>query len=161
MCLMRDFTVPGAIPARYGAVRADLVQLHGGAGRADAISRACGRMISSMMTRWSCIRKMCAANASRTSPAPNQSLPKRDGDRHRTTPIELAKNVLGVALLTIVAVTVRYTGATGAEFQPRRSISMTKLILAAAAALSIFASPVLAGPWDPLPSSYDFQLQGR
>ena len=41
---------------------------------------------------------------------------------------------------------------------------MTKLILAAVAALSIFASPVLAGPWDP-PStnSYngDFQLQGR
>ena len=38
---------------------------------------------------------------------------------------------------------------------------MTKLILAAAAALSIFASPVLAGPWDPPANSYDFQLQGR
>ena len=41
---------------------------------------------------------------------------------------------------------------------------MTKLVLAAVAALSIFASPVFAGPYQPGPSiSYngDFQLQGR
>jgi hypothetical protein len=41
---------------------------------------------------------------------------------------------------------------------------MTKLILAAVAALSIFASPVLAAPWnDSASNSYqhDFQLQGR
>ena len=41
---------------------------------------------------------------------------------------------------------------------------MTKLILAAVAALSIFASPVLAGPYEAGTSnSYngDFQLQGR
>ncbi len=41
---------------------------------------------------------------------------------------------------------------------------MTKLVLAAVAALSILASPVLAGPWDnSAPTSYngDFQLQGR
>ncbi len=41
---------------------------------------------------------------------------------------------------------------------------MTKLILAAVAALSIVASPVLAGPWDDSASnaySHDFQLQGR
>ena len=39
---------------------------------------------------------------------------------------------------------------------------MTKLVLAAIAALSIFASPVFAGPTDKAPtSSYDFQLDGR
>jgi hypothetical protein len=46
---------------------------------------------------------------------------------------------------------------------------MTKLILAAVAALSIIASPVFAGPYEPsAPTSYnganstdDFQLQGR
>ncbi len=41
---------------------------------------------------------------------------------------------------------------------------MTKLILAAVAALSIFASPVLAAPWDTCQSNShncDFQLQGR
>jgi len=46
---------------------------------------------------------------------------------------------------------------------------MTKLILAAVAALSIVATPVLAGPYAPsAPTSYtgdnsntDFQLQGR
>jgi hypothetical protein len=41
---------------------------------------------------------------------------------------------------------------------------MTKLALAAIAALSILASPVLAGPIDPsAPTAYngDFQLQGR
>ena len=38
---------------------------------------------------------------------------------------------------------------------------MTKLILAAVAALSLFASPVLAGPWDHPTTSYDFQMQGR
>jgi hypothetical protein len=46
---------------------------------------------------------------------------------------------------------------------------MTKLILATVAALSIIASPVLAGPYAPnAPTSYvgdnsttDFQLQGR
>ena len=40
---------------------------------------------------------------------------------------------------------------------------MTKLVLAAIAALSIVASPVFAGPIDKAPtaSSYDFQLDGR
>ncbi len=39
---------------------------------------------------------------------------------------------------------------------------MTKLVLAAVAAITIFASPVLAGPIDQAPnSSYDFQLDGR
>jgi len=38
---------------------------------------------------------------------------------------------------------------------------MTKLIFAVVAAVSILASPVLAGPWDPPTGSYDFQLQGR
>ncbi len=43
--------------------------------------------------------------------------------------------------------------------------TMTKLLLAAVAALSLLASPVLAGPWDG-PNHYngyqgDFQLQGR
>jgi hypothetical protein len=41
---------------------------------------------------------------------------------------------------------------------------MTKLVLAAIAALSIIASPVFAGPIDTsAPTSYngDFQLQGR
>ena len=43
---------------------------------------------------------------------------------------------------------------------------MIKLILTAIAALSIFASPVLATPWDQAPTnsynySGDFQLQGR
>ena len=41
---------------------------------------------------------------------------------------------------------------------------MTKLVLAAVAALSIFASPVLAGPYEAgTATSYngDFQLQGR
>ena len=41
---------------------------------------------------------------------------------------------------------------------------MTKLVLAAIAALSIFTSPVFAGPIDTsTPASYngDFQLQGR
>jgi hypothetical protein len=46
---------------------------------------------------------------------------------------------------------------------------MTKLILAALAALSIISSPVFAGPYEPsAPTSYagenstnDFQLQGR
>ena len=42
---------------------------------------------------------------------------------------------------------------------------MIKLIFAAVAALSIFASPVLANPWDQASHSYnysgDFQLQGR
>ena len=42
---------------------------------------------------------------------------------------------------------------------------MTKLLLAAIAAFSLLASPVLAGPWDH-PNQYngyqgDFQLQGR
>jgi len=37
---------------------------------------------------------------------------------------------------------------------------MTKLVLAAVAALTIFASPVLASPIDNIPS-YDFQLDGR
>jgi hypothetical protein len=41
---------------------------------------------------------------------------------------------------------------------------MTKLILAAVAALSIVATPVLAGPYDgstTISYSGDFQLQGR
>ncbi len=41
---------------------------------------------------------------------------------------------------------------------------MTKLLLAAIAAFSLLASPVLAGPWDPPSQSQyngDFQLQGR
>ncbi len=39
---------------------------------------------------------------------------------------------------------------------------MTKLVLAAVAALSLIASPVLAGPIDHAQnSSYDFQLDGR
>jgi hypothetical protein len=41
---------------------------------------------------------------------------------------------------------------------------MTKFVLAAVAALSLIASPVLAGPADTsAPTSYngDFQLQGR
>jgi hypothetical protein len=40
---------------------------------------------------------------------------------------------------------------------------MTKLVLAAIAALSILASPVLAGPADTSTTQYngDFQLQGR
>lgn len=39
---------------------------------------------------------------------------------------------------------------------------MTKLILAAVAAVSIFASPVLASPSNnSTATSYDFQLQGR
>jgi hypothetical protein len=41
---------------------------------------------------------------------------------------------------------------------------MTKLVLAAIAALSILASPVLAGPTDTSTSTQyngDFQLQGR
>ena len=42
---------------------------------------------------------------------------------------------------------------------------MTKLVLAAVAALSILASPVLAGPggsWDAvLQKNGDFQMQGR
>ncbi len=39
---------------------------------------------------------------------------------------------------------------------------MTKLVIAAVAALSLLSSPVLAGPasWSPAQSS-DFQLQGR
>ncbi len=37
---------------------------------------------------------------------------------------------------------------------------MTKLVLAAVAALSIIASPVLAGPIDNT-QTYDFQLDGR
>jgi hypothetical protein len=45
------------------------------------------------------------------------------------------------------------------------AIAMTKLVLAAVAALSILASPVLAGPggsWDDIvQKSGDFQLQGR
>ena len=44
---------------------------------------------------------------------------------------------------------------------------MTKLLLAAIAAVSLLASPVLAGPWDSAHPTYqngyqgDFQLQGR
>jgi hypothetical protein len=41
---------------------------------------------------------------------------------------------------------------------------MTKLVLAAVAALSLLASPVLAGPVGnsaPVQNSIDFQLQGR
>lgn len=44
---------------------------------------------------------------------------------------------------------------------------MTKLLLAAIAAFSFLASPVLASPWDGQAPSYyngykgDFQLQGR
>jgi hypothetical protein len=39
---------------------------------------------------------------------------------------------------------------------------MTKLILAAVAALSILASPVLAGSWDDVvQKNGDFQMQGR
>jgi len=41
---------------------------------------------------------------------------------------------------------------------------MTKLVIAVLAALSIFASPVLAGPTNDSSTAYyngDFQLQGR
>jgi hypothetical protein len=52
----------------------------------------------------------------------------------------------------------------GAEPKPSKENAMTKLILAAVAALSIVASPVFAGPYDAsTTTSYngDFQLQGR
>jgi hypothetical protein len=47
---------------------------------------------------------------------------------------------------------------------PEGTTAMTKLVLAAIAALSIIASPVFAGPYDAsTTTSYngDFQLQGR
>ncbi len=45
---------------------------------------------------------------------------------------------------------------------PEGATTMTKLVIAAVAALSLLSSPVLAGPasWSPAQSS-DFQLQGR
>jgi hypothetical protein len=66
-----------------------------------------------------------------------------------------------------------YTSITGTETAPSEQVpslsrrtAMTKLVLAAIAALSILSSPVLAGPTggsydDIVQKSGDFQLQGR
>jgi hypothetical protein len=80
----------------------------------------------------------------------------------------------GVMSFTRVFMALRYTSLTSAEPHLRRQVpnqpqlegatAMTKLVLAAVAALSIIASPVFAGPYEPsAPTSYngDFQLQGR
>ena len=87
------------------------------------------------------------------------------------------KNDLDVGQFTLVSVAVRYTGVTALKAletpapistcrsQPLEgATTMTKFVLAAVAALSLIASPVLAGPVNTsAPTSYngDFQLQGR
>jgi hypothetical protein len=81
------------------------------------------------------------------------------------------KHSSGVIPFTRVLEAADYTSITGAETHldsqvpnPRRTV-MTKLVLAAVAALSLLASPVLAGPggsWDDVvQKSGDFQMQGR
>ena len=80
----------------------------------------------------------------------------------------------GVSPITFVFEAVRYTGIikcrctceARCEPQPLEGANaMTKLVLAAVAALSLLASPVLAGPggsWDDVvQKSGDIQLQGR
>jgi hypothetical protein len=94
-----------------------------------------------------------------------------------------AKTLRGVNAFTCVFAPARYTSITSAETHlpsqvpkpvltpaPNPTLegatAMIKLVLAACAALSILASPVLAGPgggsWDDVvQKSGDFQMQGR
>ena len=80
----------------------------------------------------------------------------------------------GVSFLTLIRGGGQYEGVTSARtcLRPQAAeptlkgvTAMTKFVLAAVAALSLLASPVLAGPgrsWDDVvQKSGDFQLQGR
>jgi len=90
-----------------------------------------------------------------------------------------AKTFVGVRQLTLVFIGLGYTKITSEhpDVRPRTpkpdgATPMTKLVLAAVAALSLLASPVFAAPRDwSAPTQYqyngysgydsDFQLQGR
>jgi len=105
------------------------------------------------------------------------STPGSSRRHQRKLTCQLRKRSSGVIVFTTVFAAARYTSLTSARShlrsqvpnnrlnQPSRRTAMTKLVLAAVAALSILASPALAGPggsWDDIVAkSGDFQMQGR